>query len=72
MTEARMEGGWEGWMGKGTVLAVSEGDRLVMDLGCTQLTSLFMDSVLTCTCHPQNQYSQHHRHLWMRVEQQKV
>lgn len=38
--------------GRGTVLAVSEGDRLVMDLGCTQLTSLFMDSVLTCTCHP--------------------
>lgn len=32
--------------GRGTVLTVSEGDRLVMDLGCTQLTSLFMDSVL--------------------------
>ena len=64
--------------GRGTVLAVSEGDRLVMDLGCTQLTSLFMDSVLEAGLpanmylSPQNQYSQHHRHLWIRVEQQKM
>lgn len=62
--------------GRGTVLAVSDGDRLVMDLGCTQLTSLFTDwrAGLPANMYlsPQNQYSLHHRHLWIHVEQQNM